>query len=353
MSTSFPADAVIRKILVCQLRQIGDVILTTPALELLQRRFPQAQIHVLTEKKCLPVLEHNPHVARVWPIDKKALPNLWTELRYYRQIARENFDLVVDFQQLPRCRWVVAFSRAPYRLSYPPAWYKRPLYNIRYEPAKAYAAQQKANLLNPLGITWQGETPKIFLTEEERQNAAIMLKDAGLAPHERLITVDPTHIRATRCWPAEHFAKLLDLVAEHDGSMRFLLLYGPGEEEVVAAVADNMERQDNLLRMERMLTLREMFAVQAKSCLHVGNCSAPRHSAVAVGTPTLTILGATSRNWTFPSLGHQDVSMGLSCQPCNKHDCPIGIKCLRELAPETVFITLRDMLPPPIVPLEA
>ena len=45
--------------------------------------------------------------------------------------------------------------------------------------------------------------------------------------------------------------------------------------------------------------------------------------------------------------------MGLSCQPCNKHDCPIGIKCLRELAPETVFITLRDMLPPPIVPLEA
>ena len=55
-------DARVRKILVCQLRQIGDVILTTPALELLRRRFPAAEIHVLTEKKCLPVLEHNPHI---------------------------------------------------------------------------------------------------------------------------------------------------------------------------------------------------------------------------------------------------------------------------------------------------
>ncbi len=343
----------VRKILVCQLRQIGDVILTTPALELLHRRFPTAKIHVLTEKKCLPVLAHNPHIERVWPIDKKNLPNLLTELRYYRQIAREGFDLVVDFQQLPRCRWVVAFSRAPYRLSYPPTWYKRLLYNIHCQPAKAYAAQQKANLLAPLGIVWQGETPKIFLTEEERLAAKDMLAKAGLAPHQHLITVDPTHVRATRCWPAEHFARLLDLVAEHDPDMRFLLLYGPGEESVVAGVAEKMARQNNLLDVGHMLSLREMFAVQEKACLHVGNCSAPRHSAVAVGTPTLTLLGATSRNWTFPSLDHQDMCLGLPCQPCNKHDCPIGIKCLQELDPKTVFITLRDMLPPPVVPLEA
>ena len=346
-------DARVRKILVCQLRQIGDVILTTPALELLHRRFPDAKIHVLTEKKCLPVLEHNPHIERVWPLDKKALPNILAELRYYWRIARERFDLVIDFQQLPRCRWVVAFSRAPYRLSYPPAWYKRPLYNIHCQPPKAYAAQQKANLLAPLGIVWQGESPKIFLTQKEREAAATALAKAGLAPHQRLITVDPTHIRATRQWPEAHFAKLLDLVAEHDPDLRFLLLYGPGEESVVAGVAELVRHKENLLDLGRMLALREMFAVQERACLHVGNCSAPRHSAVAVGTPTLTVLGATSRNWTFPSLEHQDMCLGLPCQPCNAHDCDIGIQCLRELAPEVVFITLRDMLPAPVAPLEA
>ena len=39
-----------KRILVCQLRQIGDVVLATPSIELLKRRYPDAEIHLLTEK---------------------------------------------------------------------------------------------------------------------------------------------------------------------------------------------------------------------------------------------------------------------------------------------------------------
>lgn len=45
LSTFVPA-----RILVCQLRQIGDVILSTPCLELLKRRYPESELHVFTEK---------------------------------------------------------------------------------------------------------------------------------------------------------------------------------------------------------------------------------------------------------------------------------------------------------------
>ena len=151
-----------------------------------------------------------------------------------------------------------------------------------------------------------------------------------------------------------HLGATLESVSQEEVRLKLevskYLLQGAG---VVAGVADLVKHKDNLLDLGRMLSLREMFAVQENACLHVGNCSAPRHSAVAVGTPTLTVLGATSRNWPFPSLEHQDMCLGLPCQPCNSHDCPIGIKCLRELDPETVFITLRDMLPPPVASLEA
>ena len=43
-----------QRILVCQLRQIGDVVLATPSIELLKRRYPDAEIHLLTEKKVRP-----------------------------------------------------------------------------------------------------------------------------------------------------------------------------------------------------------------------------------------------------------------------------------------------------------
>ncbi len=84
----------------------------------------------------------------------------------------------------------------------------------------------------------------------------------------------------------------------------------------------------------------------------MGNCSAPRHAAVAFNTPSLTIHGASSLDWTYPSFEHQDVSARLPCQPCSKNTCDNEVRCLTELLPETVFITLRDMLPPPVVPLE-
>ena len=63
-----------KRILVCQLRQIGDVVLATPSIELLKRRYPDAEIHLLTEKKCAPLLEHNPHLSKVWALDKKVCP---------------------------------------------------------------------------------------------------------------------------------------------------------------------------------------------------------------------------------------------------------------------------------------
>ena len=74
-NTLLPPESV-RRILVCQLRQIGDVLLATPSIELLARRYPQAEVHVFTEKKCLPMLQGNPYVHTIWAVDKKAMPTL-------------------------------------------------------------------------------------------------------------------------------------------------------------------------------------------------------------------------------------------------------------------------------------
>ena len=156
-----------QRILVCQLRQIGDVVLATPSIELLKRRYPDAEIHLLTEKKCAPLLEHNPHLGKVWELDKKLLSSLPQEIAWYWHVARTGYDLVVDFQQLPRCRWVVAFSGAPVRLSYTPPWYTRLLYTHSADMLDGYSAMSKASVLRPLGIEWNGERPRVYLTDGE------------------------------------------------------------------------------------------------------------------------------------------------------------------------------------------
>lgn len=340
-----------RRILVCQLRQIGDVLLSTPAIRMLKRRFPLAAIDVYTEAKCAPVLENNPDVAHIWALDRRL--GLLDALRFYRHVGtgggRGRYDLVVDFQQLPRIRWMLALSDAPVKLTYPPPWYNRPLYTHWARLSGPYAAKCKAGvLMHAFGLPWENDPPRIHLTGAERAQAAATLAEWGLGPGQVLVTVDATHRRVSRLWPAEHYARLLALAAAARPELRFLLLYGPGELETVTEVRDRAlaagTPEAALILPPRLTGLREMAAMQAMAALHLGNCSSPRHFAVAVGTRTLTVRGSTSDAWTFPGPGHEDIALGLPCQPCDESGCPIGHRCLTELAPEAVLPRLLALL---------
>ncbi|PKN40008.1 MAG: glycosyltransferase family 9 protein [Deltaproteobacteria bacterium HGW-Deltaproteobacteria-18] len=333
-----------KRILVCQLRQIGDVLLTTPSIRLLKERYPNAAIDIFTEKKCTPVLENNPHVRRIWALNKKELPNFLAELKFYARIARENYDLIVDFQQLPRCRFVTLMSRAQVRLSYPPPWYNRLLYTHWAKPVPAYSGSYRASILAPLGIAWSGQAPEIFLTEAETAWAREYLAGFGLAAGS-FITLDPTHRRTTRLWPARHYGAMIGQVHAARPDLRFLILYGPGEADMAREVLDHCPAPEACVFPDTVIGLRQMAAVQSLARLHVGNCSGPRHFAVAVNTPTLTVLGATSGGWRFPSDDHQDIFEDLPCRPCNENTCSRSDHaCLENLPPRRVADRVLEIL---------
>ncbi len=329
-----------RRILLCQLRQIGDVVLLTPSIHMLKKRYPEAALDVFTEKKCAPVLANNPAVAHVWALDRKL--SLLDTLRFYRHVGtgggQGRYDMIIDFQQLPRIRWTLALSDAKVKFSYPPPWYNLPFYTHWAPGSGPYAAKCKAGILtNGLGIAWNNDPPRIYLSEAERQRAAELLELWGVGQGDTLVTLDATHRRVSRCWPAGHYAGLMRLVSQARPDVRFLLLYGPGELEVVRQVAQEAGLGARSIVPQEMLSLREMAAVQERARLHLGNCSSPRHFAVAVGTPTLTVRGSTSNAWTYPGPGQEDICLGLPCQPCREGGCPNALRCLTELTPEMVL----------------
>lgn len=344
-STSLPrvrppaiaAPEPIRRILVCQLRQIGDVLLITPSLELLAKRFPHAQVHVITEKKCAPMLENNPHIHTLWPFDKGGLLQ---DFRFFRKVAACGFDVVISFQQTPRCRAMVLASRAKIRLSFPPPWYLRPLFTHWEEPKPAYAGVYKAGLLAPLGITWTAERPRLYFSDSEREEAAATLASLGLAGTD-FISVDVTHKHATRRWPGPHYAALLDKLADAFPAMRFFLPYGPGEKDEINAIRSLCRCAERIATPEAMLSLRAMAACIERAVLQLGNCSSPRHMAVAVGVPSITILGSTGHGWTYPSPEHAVIQakefIPMPCQHCNTNTCADGIPCLNKLTPDLVL----------------
>lgn len=333
------------RILVCQQRQIGDVLLASPVFEVLKKRFPKAELHIFTEQKCEPLLRHNPYIDVFHLIDKKK--GFFQQLAFYRSVASCRFDLVIDLQQLPRCRMMTLASRAPVRLSFPASALSRFIYNRLVTPKDGYASETKISLLEPFGIHWQKEGPRIFLTEEEKTQARKILADCGLSAESRLIVIDSTHRRASKRWPAERFAALMRLLKEKDGAFRFLLLRGPGEEQDIqhlrALCLSLGLNEADLLIPQPVPEIRLSAACMAEAELLIGNCSSPRHMAAALNVPSLVIPGASGTAWKYPSPMHRELRPDLPCQPCSKTQCD-DPQCLLRVTPEDALVVALELL---------
>ena len=77
------------KFLVIRLSSIGDIVLTTPVVRCLRKKYPDAQIHYLTKQSFASILITNPYIDKVHVL-KDDLDVVIDELK------EESFDFVID-----------------------------------------------------------------------------------------------------------------------------------------------------------------------------------------------------------------------------------------------------------------
>src|SRR6185369_6404872 len=99
----------IRRILAVELADIGDLILTTPALSALRESYPDAQINMLTTAHAAPILDHTGLIDNVILFDKFAFDrptdllrpsNLRGAFALARELHAEHYDAVLIFHHL-------------------------------------------------------------------------------------------------------------------------------------------------------------------------------------------------------------------------------------------------------------
>ena len=123
-----PVPRVIERILVIEPWNIGDVVLATPILRELRRRYPKARISILARPHGRELLEGSGLVDDVIVFDLpwtaqtnkyRFTPAKVREMRgLVRTLRARNFDLTLDSRMDIRSNFLAAMSRAPYRLGY-------------------------------------------------------------------------------------------------------------------------------------------------------------------------------------------------------------------------------------------
>lgn len=337
------------RILVIKLRATGDVVLATPVIENLKRRFPRARISFLTEEASADVLRWNPFLddlivlpVRRWK--RAGLRRSWREqARFYHNLRRKRFDLAIDLFGNPRSAVLTRLTGAPDRVGF--AFRGRRLaYNIVIEPPEQAGHEVLFHLesLEALDVPVATDRPEIAVPGTADARAQSWLDD-NVPADRSVVGLNPGGGWPVKRWPPDRFGRLADALIDEYG-VDVLVLWGPGEEGLAEEVADAMRNRPLVLPAA---SLAELGAYLKRCRLLVSNDSGPMHMAAALNVPTVGIFGPTNPRAQGPwGDGHGVVRKeSVDCLGCNRTECPIGNICMTTLEPSEVLAKIRPYIP--------
>ncbi len=327
-----------RKILVVMLRRIGDVILTLPAAKALKKAFPGARLDFLAEPPCQELLENNPALDRVLVYRAG-----WLEHpAWLARLRHEGYDWAVDFMGTPRSAMLTFATGAALRAGPGHVWHRWAYtHKLRQSEEPRYSALEKISMLRPLGIATEESDclPRLDLRPEDRRWAS-----EALPATSPLIGLAPASRKPTRRWPAASYAELARRLVREQGA-RVIVFWGPGERPLAEEVASGAGTGAFVSPATR--TLGQLAALLSLCRLLVTNCNGPKHIAVALGVPTLTVHGSSDpRAWNPPDTPRNRIIRReeLFCIGCRLNACPYQLECLNGLGAERVAAMASEML---------
>jgi heptosyltransferase II len=350
------------RILLVRLRQIGDVVFTTPAIRAIRQRFPDALLTYIVEPGAAPVVLRNPHLHEVIVAPRRrGLRGVLDDLALGRRLRAARFDLAIDFHGGPRASLLTWLSRAPQRIGYEisgRSWmYTRRIARPKRLRAR-HSVENQWDLLAPLGI---GPPDRSRDPVEMRADADVAkrvddrLARAGLGAGDQLIVIHVSAGNPFRRWPAASFVELTVALAAADSSHRVLVTSGPSERDAANQVIAEAETRLHDIGACRVLScgefsLSELRALLDRAALYIGGDSGPLHVAATTKAPIVGLYGPTlplrSAPWRDSASITESVDAGeLPCRPCDQRVCAPGdFRCLTSITPAQVFDAAERIL---------
>src|SRR5215203_2571860 len=301
-----------RNILVIDFGQLGDVVMSLPALRAIRERFPNARITIAVGKPGKELLNLAGYANEILEVDRVALrdgPTLVSIGRiakFVSEVRKAKFDFVIDLHSYYETNILGFLSGASHRL-----YSRRPnrsldfLSNFKPRPAKEVPAthlvDRYLDLLKPLGIQNAARTPMLKTNAAADFAVEALLKKEKAQSGELLVGVFPGAGHACRLWPLDHFVELADHLVRNE-RVRIIVFAGPEERAMVPQMRTIFPT--GTIFFDR-LTIPQLASAQARLTLFVSNDTGPVHIAAAVGTPVIVILDRPDPH-SFTPVGAQN-----------------------------------------------
>jgi ADP-heptose:LPS heptosyltransferase len=284
------------RFLAVRLGSLGDIVHTFPAVSGLRNSFPRAEIIWLTHPRWVNLVASSGLATQIWPVDSR---NLASVRQTVAKIRAQRWNAAIDYQGLWKSALLPFLAGVPKRIGFSSETIREfgvpILYTDRVPARAAHIADQNGELSVRAGAQTAVGPIKLQVNETDRQRVCSDLAAAGI---DRYVVLSPGGGWRSKCWPAKRFGELCRKIRA-DLNVRCVINYGPGEENLAAAVKSASGNADPFLYDGELGQL--MALLQGAQCI-VGGDTGPLHLAIALGTKAVAIFGPTNptRNGPYP-----------------------------------------------------
>ncbi len=345
----------IKRILLIQLGDIGDVVLSLPCVRALKDHFPDARVVVAVRAKARELMDICPWADDVISIEQPPLrftAAVGYHWSFFRRLRAFCFDLVFDLRAGTRGAVLTRMSGAPVRIGFystkEPFW--RDLAFTHLKPfmpdPNRHQSLYYQSLLMQCGIPVRQRHPEIALTVVQLQQARHFLSGHGVAPQSPLIAIHPFALWRYKEWPLEKTTELVRRLTAGNGCTALIL--GSSAEraraQTIAARCDG-----RAVNLAGKTTLDLLAAILGHCMLLIGMDSAVGHIGAAVSTPCITIFGPGKPGvWAPLGSANRIVHQPMPCIHCGQKGCDGSgrARCLETLSVDAVHKVVHAQIAP-------
>ncbi|MDD4909779.1 MAG: glycosyltransferase family 9 protein [Candidatus Omnitrophica bacterium] len=319
------------KILFVTLSNIGDTILTLPALDALIGLYPEAKITVVCGPRPKEIFENNPGIARLIVYDKHS--SVWEKIRLFSELNAQKFDMVIDLRNtmfgilLKSSFRSNPFNRPPEDLAHAK---DRHLFKIR------------GLIDSRISGAKEFERASFHIGDNDRRYIDDVLGRSGIGCADRFLAIAPGARSSTKRWAADNFKKVIEAV--RPGILPKAVLVGDeGDMPTCGSICSGLKDVVNLCGRT---SLRQLAALLNKASLLLTNDSATMHLASYLNRPIAAIFGPTDERRYGPWSDKCVVlRASLACAPCREAQCRYGtLECLKSVTPFEVIDAIRKTI---------
>jgi len=279
-------------ILLFKLRYIGDVLLTTPAIRLLRKTFPESNISIIVNKGTEDIIKYNPNINQILVVDKNN--SVINSLHIIKEIRKGKFSISIDFASGDRAAWLSLLGGVPIRVGlFSTEGFRRWInhHQIKWAAGKhtvelyldiAIAAINKLNVK----VVDSDISTELYLNSIDEVNIQNYLKFNKL-DIKKYITVHIGCRYKENKWQIENWISLINYF-----KLPVVFIGASDVKEDVNAIINKISNKT--LNAVDKFTILETAALIKNSALFVGHDSGPMHIAAACGVPVAAFFGQKS-----------------------------------------------------------